>query len=264
MLQTLQCPGGAAKLDCYPSPSGQAAPAVIICPGGGYSILSDRESGPVAAMFLSCNINAFVLRYTIDPAPLGTRPLLDLSWAVAQVRLHAAEFLVNPNQIAVCGFSAGGHLAGSLGVFWDSDRFFPNSAYQASHKPNALILGYPVITSGKYAHRGSFDRLFTTEEDQNIFSLENQVTKRVPPTFLWHTVQDRDVPVQNSTLFLHALVSHSVPCEMHLFQNGLHGLSLATEEVAEPEQGRFADPHVAHWSSLCVEWLKETFHCKQK
>ncbi|QNK42546.1 alpha/beta hydrolase [Caproicibacter fermentans] len=259
LVQTLCCPDSSARLDCYPASSERILPAVVICPGGGYSWLSPRESGPVAEMFRQNGFHAFVLRYTVENPPLGFRPLRDLSWAVKEVRESSGEPYVDPHRIAVCGFSAGGHLAASLGVFWNNKDIFPDASLWERHRPNALILGYPVISSGPFAHRESFERLFQAKEKQSLFSLEKQVSDNVPPTFLWHTVQDGDVPVQNSMLFFNALVEHHIPCELHLFPKGVHGLSLATPEVEEPEKGRFADPHVASWSSLCVEWMHQTF-----
>ncbi|QAT48764.1 alpha/beta hydrolase [Caproiciproducens sp. NJN-50] len=256
MQQILHKPDGAAELTCFPAETGGALPAVVICPGGGYSWLSPRESGPVARMFSANGFHAFVLRYTVENPPLRTHPLMDLSWAVSELRGHAAELCIRPDRIAVCGFSAGGHLAASLGAFWNDRTVFPSENVRLSHRPNAVVLGYPVITSGRFSHRESFDRLFPDRRDQDRFSLERRVGPDMPPVFLWHTVSDRDVPAENSVLFAQALLEQGIPCELHLYDRGVHGLSLATPEVEETAKSRFADPHIASWAPLCVEWLK--------
>ena len=117
-----------------------------------------------------------------------------------------------------------------------------------------MILGYPVITAGRYAHRGSIENL-TGADDPAWFSLEKQVTADTPPVFFWHTVTDPEVPVQNSLLLADALSAAGIRYEMHLYPRGVHGLSLATPEVDEPAKHRLADPHIAGWFGQCLEWL---------
>ena len=150
------------------------------------------------------------------------------------------------------GFSAGGHLAASLGVLWDHPSLgCPNG----ENRPNALILCYPVITSGEFAHRQSLENV-SGEEDpakQTFWSLETHVSDRTPPAFLWHTYEDDAVPVENSLLFVSALRRAGVPCEFHLFEKGVHGLSLCNAEVATPM------PPTAPWMGLCLTWLSNRF-----
>ena len=162
-----------------------------------------------------------------------------------------AELQILPDKIAVCGFSAGGHLALS-GAVLD----IPGET--AQQRPNAVILGYPVITAGEFAHRGSFVRLAGSEDAaaQQVFTLEDKVTSDTPPVFVWHTMEDKTVPVENTLLLLAALRRAGVPCEAHLFEKGAHGTSISTAEVDA------ADPHRAHWVALCLEWLGETFGFK--
>ncbi|MDD3251576.1 MAG: alpha/beta hydrolase [Lachnospiraceae bacterium] len=218
---------------------GQCRGTVVICPGGGYEWLSDREAEPVAAAFEKAGWKAEVLRYSVG-RDLGTKPLLELGRAVALAKANAPG-----EPVVVCGFSAGGHLAGSLGVHYQD---------LGLARPDAMILCYPVITAGAYAHRASINNLCKT--DQEYYSLEQHVTNDTPPTFLWATMSDDEVPVQNSLLMAEALGEAGVPYELHIFPKGVHGLSLCTPEVDEPERGRLADVHVARWFALCVEWLE--------
>ena len=183
-------------------------PSVLVIPGGGYEMTSDREAEPIAMQFLAAGFNAFVLRYSVKPSVFPVA-LLEAADAMTMIREHAAEWHVDPDAIAVIGFSAGGHLAASLGVFWKKDFIAQTLGVTSDMvKPNGMILSYPVITSGKFAHTGSFECLLG--EDYNDLdkrkeqSLEFQVSKDTPTTFLWHTVTDDCVPVENSLLFFNA------------------------------------------------------------
>ncbi|NLA85122.1 MAG: alpha/beta hydrolase, partial [Clostridiales bacterium] len=234
---------------------------VLICPAGGYAYTSERESEPVGMRFLAAGFNAFILRYRTAPSR-HPKPLLDLSRAMWIIRENADKWNLDPEKIAVCGFSAGGHLAASLGVFWN--ELYISEAIgmpEGINKPNGLILGYPVITSGKYAHRGSFSNLLgrdATAEQKEGMSLELHVKNQVPPTFLWHTFHDLAVPVENSLLFAQALRQSGIPFELHIFPDGPHGLSLCDEETAVNNPD-LINPHAANWMPLCIEWLKELF-----
>lgn len=255
-----------ASLDVFLAPEGAARGAVVICPGGGYSFLSPREGEPVARAFNRAGYHAFVLTYSCVPQPLGFLPLRQLGAAVALVRARAGELRVGADQIAVCGFSAGGHLAASLGVFWDRADLFTGGSGAArdasARRPDALILAYPVISSGADAHRPSLERLAGSDRAaQDRFSLERFVSERTPPTFLWHTARDETVPVQNSLLFFQALIAVGVSAELHVYPKGPHGLSLAVKEVEEPEKDRYADPHTATWFDLSTQWLSSIFRC---
>lgn len=244
-----------ARLTSYPS-EGKALGAVIICPGGAYSHVAERCGRPVAEAFSRQGYHAFVLDYTVEPAPLGVRPLRDLAEAILHVRCHAEYYGVSPNRIALCGFSAGGHLAASLGVYWNRPDFFGGDQPAEIYRPNAVILSYPVISALEFQHSQSLDNLSGDNADmRQAFGLENQVGAHTPPVFMWHTASDEAVPVQNSMLFASELAAHRVPFEYHVFPFGAHGLSLATPELDQPELNRLADPHVARWFSLCVEWL---------
>ena len=134
-------------------------PTVVICPGGGYAMTSDREAEPIALRFAAAGCNAVVVRYSCVPARFPAA-LFELSYAVAKVRENAQEWNVDTDRIAVCGFSAGGHLAASFSTLWNRDFVKEYFDYQGGeNKPNGMILGYPVITSGEHAHGGSIENL---------------------------------------------------------------------------------------------------------
>ncbi|MGE4548496.1 MAG: alpha/beta hydrolase [Intestinibacillus sp.] len=258
-MERLDCPLGNAKLDCFLIEPGVARGSVVICPGGGYEFCSTREADPVAAAFNRAGYHAFVLWYDCAEPPLGLEPVRQLAWAVAELRRNAAKWGLHPGKIAVCGFSAGGHLAGTLGALWSNDDLFTASKAE-ERRPNALILSYPVVTAGKYANRRSFVNLAGADAAaQQKFSLETMVTEQMPPTFLWHTMDDEEVPVQNALLLCRALMGAGIPHELHLFQHGVHGLSLATADTSDVANGRVPDAHVAKWFVLASEWLASTF-----
>ena len=193
----------------------QERPLILVCPGGGYNHTSDREAEIVAMQFNAMGYHTAVLRYSCKPAVFPTA-LLELTKAVAFLREHAGECCIDPDRIAVLGFSAAGHLAASLGVFWNTEWFaqivFWNTEWFAQIrrengvnltaqqiKPDGLILAYPVITSGEFAHRGSFDDLLGEARSADPawlakMSLEKQDIKDMPPVFMWHTSYDNAVP----------------------------------------------------------------------
>lgn len=219
-------------------------PAFIVVPGGGYRMVAVAEGEIVAKKFYEKGYNVFVLSYTIamfEDIRLHLQPLKDLSRAVTYVRRHAEEFQIASDRLTVCGFSAGGHLCGSLAVHYMEPEIRPEGEYEGiSNRPDTVILSYPVITSGKYAHEDSFHVLLgesPSEEEREYMSLEKHVKKDTPPVFLWHTVTDELVPVENSYLFAEACKKEGVSYEMHLFRQGPHGYSLADEEWASGEYG---------------------------
>ncbi len=234
-------------------------PVIVICPGGGYTMTSDREAEPIAMQYLARGYHAVILRYSVAPAryPLA---LLQLAKSVAYLREHAEEFHIDTAKIILQGFSAGAHLAASLGVFW-KEQFISEVLHTETEivRPNGMILSYPVISSGKFAHTGSFEALLGADssdpEKRKKQSLEFQVTTDTPPTFLWHTVTDDCVPVENSLLFFEALHKYKVPVELHLYPTGVHGLSLANEETSH-EDGGCIQPECQSWMELACTWIR--------
>ena len=258
-------PGGASLVgylreETTEMPAFNTRPAMLILPGGGYAYCSSREADPVAMQFLQAGYNVFILYYTCrgqesQPA-LRWQPLIDAAGAILHIRKNAVRFHIDPAKVAVCGFSAGGHLAASTAILWDAapvQKALGITAEEA--RPDAVVLGYPVITSGIKTHGGSIANLAGDDTAlQAIFSLENQVRGDLPPFFIWHTVADQAVPVENSLLLASALTENHVPYELHLFTHGGHGSSTCTQEVNTPNR------HNAAWVSLCTDWLAETLH----
>lgn len=252
-LEQLDLPGGGLLTvylrDCVETmPLAMERPLVLVVPGGGYSHLSAREGDPVALQFAAAGYHTAVLRYAVGDDAAHGLPLRQLAAAIGLVRQHAAAWYVQPDKIAVCGFSAGGHLALS-GAVWE----IPGMADQP--RPNALLLAYPVVTAGEYAHRGSFVQLSGTQDiaAHQRFTLEDKITPATPPVFVWHTMEDETVPVENTLLLLSALHKAGVPCEAHLFEKGRHGTSISTPEVDADSA------HRNRWVKLAVEWLDDTF-----
>lgn len=234
-------------------------PVILICPGGGYEMVSYREGEPVAMHFLGKGYHACVLHYSVAPSVFPAQ-LLEVGETVKILREHAEEWNIDTDKIIIQGASAGGHLAASYGIFWN--REFMASGLQTdvlNLKPAGVMLSYPVITSDpRYAHIESFRNLLgeNFEEGHEAVSLENHVTKDMPPCFLWHTMADGTVPVENSLLMAMALKRAGVPAEVHIFPEGEHGLSLANRLV-EREDGSGVQPQCAAWAGLADAWLEK-------
>ncbi len=213
-------------------------PAILIFPGGGYEFISERESEPPALAFMAKGYNTFVLKYSVSPEARFPVQLNQAEAALAYIRENADELNTDPNAVVVMGFSAGGHLAGSLSLM-------------GKIRPDAMVLCYPVITSGEFAHRDSFKAL-----GKNI-SLEEYVSEDTPPAFLWHTYDDGCVPVENSFKMAEALKRKNVPFELHIFDGGGHGMSTCSIESEGSKDSPNINPHVGKWIELCAEWLNK-------
>lgn len=234
-------------------------PVVLICPGGGYHKTSDREAEAVALKIMGMGFHAAVLWYSVVPARFPTS-LTEAARAVFILRENAEKWHIDTEKIVVMGFSAGGHLAASYGVFWN-EPFLAEAVGCEGEKlrPNALLLGYPVITSKKeYWHEGSFRNLLGENPEKELLermALEEQVGEQTPKTFLWHTFEDKTVPVENSMLWVQALLRHKIPVEFHLYEKGGHGLSLANE-LTDNQERRCYQKECQSWITLAETWLK--------
>ena len=237
-------------LDCEIS-LGQkkARPAVVVFPGGGYLYCSPREGEPIALGYAARGYHAFVLKYSVGHDAAGFAPLAEASWAIGYIREHAAEWNIDPDQIVVCGFSAGGHLALSSGLL-------------AENKPNAMILGYPAASAPNFPGADFMLKLLegrkdVTDADAAKYDLVPQITKEAPPVFLAATAEDMltgfgALPIAKKYSDL------GKPYELHVFQFGPHGYALANEVTADGSS-QVLDPAFAQWQELSVQWLRKIF-----
>lgn len=221
--------------------------AVVVCPGGGYlHLATEKEGNDVARWWNSLGVSAFVLKYRLGPKYHHPIEIGDAQRAIRTVRARASEWGVRPDRVGIMGFSAGGHLAATAGTHFDAGN--PNAEDpidRQGSRPDFLVLGYPVISFTEYTHQGSKRALLGDNPDPKLvenLSNELQVTAQTPPTFLFHTSNDNTVPVENSVLFYLALRKAGVPAEMHLYENGPHGVGLApTDEALSTWPARLAD-----------------------
>jgi len=224
-------------------------PAVVVCPGGGYAYCSPREAEPVALRYAARGFHAFILRYSTGWDAADFAPLKQISWVIGHLRENADQWHINPKQIAVCGFSAGGHLALASGLL-------------GQNKPDAMILGYPAVNIPNYPGVNFMLQLLTgrkevTDEDAAYFSLENHITRTSPPVFLAATAEDMltgygALPVAQKYSQL------GLGYELHIFQHGPHGYALADETSADGSS-RYLNPSFAQWHNLSVDWLHRIF-----
>jgi acetyl esterase/lipase len=240
------------SLTVYPAPEKSAVEtAVVVCPGGGYGFLAkDHEGDQIARWLNSLGIQAFVLQYRIAPRYHYPAPFLDAQRAIRWVRAHAGDYRISPARIGIWGFSAGGHLASTTGTHFDAgDPQAADPIDRLGSRPDFMILAYPVISfTTPYTHTGSMRNLLGDHPDPKLvasLSNEIQVTAQTPPTFLFHTNEDNDVPAENSVLFYLALRKAGVPAEMHIYERGPHGVGLASTDAV-----------LASWAGRLKDWLE--------
>lgn len=240
-------------------------PLVLICPGGGYGFVSDREAEVMALQFTAMGYHAAVLTYSTYPVRYPAQ-ILEVAQAWKLIRENAEEWNVLSDKTVILGCSAGGHLAASYSLFCGEDFVTKSVGLVADElRPAGMILCYPVITSGEFSHRDSFATLLGGDYESLVgtellekVSLEKQVTEKAPPAFIWHTYTDNVVPVENSLLFASALRKHNVNCELHIFPDGGHGLGLASE-LSQDSNGWGVQDECKIWIRLAEVWLKNKF-----
>ncbi|MFO1500555.1 MAG: alpha/beta hydrolase [Verrucomicrobiota bacterium] len=232
---------------------GEATAAVVVCPGGGYGGLAPHEGRDYALWLKQQGVAGLVLKYRLGSGGYHhPRMLEDAARAVRLARSKAAEWNLDPKRVGVMGSSAGGHLASTLLTHFDAGD--PNANDPVEHessRPDLGILCYAVITMGTYTHQGSKRNLLGENPAPELvwlLSNELQVTPKTPPTFLWHTVEDPAVPVENSLQFAAALRKAGVPFALHVYERGAHGLGLKDQPPFE---------HAHPWAKDCAFWLKE-------
>ena len=241
-------------------------PAVVVCPGGSYRYHAPREAEAIAMFYYNAGFNAFLLRYSVADKAANYAPLIEAAMTVKHIRENAAEYRVNPDKIVVCGFSAGGHLAGSAGILWnipevrDAIRVTDGSAPEGINRPNGIILCYAVITAGEYTHAKSIQNIAGREDydehDVERFSLERHVDSTTPPMFIWHTLGDRGVHIKNPLQLIDAYVENAIPFEAHIYPYGPHGMALCNKVTFDGKPDLLSD-HVGTWKDLSVEWINE-------
>ena len=224
-------------------------PAIVVCPGGGYVYCSRAEGEPVAMAYAAKGFHTFVLRYSTGRAAAGFAPLKEVSWVIGYIREHAEEWNIDPEKIVTCGFSAGGHLALSAGLLGEN-------------KPNAMILGYPAASAPNYPGADFMLKLLTgketvTDADAEQFDLVAQITKDAPPVFIAATAQDM-LTGMGALPIAQKYCKLGLDYELHIFQHGPHGYSLANETTSDGSS-RYMNAAFAHWQQLSVAWLHKIF-----
>lgn len=236
-----------------PDPAKATGAGIVVCPGGGYAGLAQHEGTDYALWLNEQGVAAFVLKYRLGSNGYRHPVMLyDAARAVRLVRARAEDWKIDPKRVGIMGSSAGGHLASTLLTHFATGKADAEDPVERqSSRPDLGILCYPVITLGQFTHQGSKNNLLGKDPSPELVRLlsnELQVTKETPPCFVWHTYEDKGVPVENSLLFAEALRKADVPFDLHVYQKGRHGIGLN-------DKPPFEHPHP--WAKDCLFWLKE-------
>lgn len=261
-------------------------PAIVVCGGGGFLKISDREKEPVAMHFLNQGYQVFVLNYNTKSYGNGSypKPVYDLAKMILTIRNNADNWNVDPNKIAVIGFSSGGHLCASLATQWHEDYLKEKLEVNSELlKPNAVILCYPLVNYLYQLEKAKEDKQYNefspsigmkksdfmevaieagvgvnaTSDQYRSASPHYHITENTPPTFIWHTAKDELVYVGQSLKFAEKLGDNNVSYELHIFENGPHGLSLANSKSAGNQE--LINKDVAVWAELAIRFLNRHF-----
>ena len=236
--------------------------AILVIPGGGYgAVCSDREGEPIALAFLSHGYNAFVLHYTVGRQKPYPAQLREASLAMAHIRENAEAYGIDPHKVLAVGFSAGGHLAGSLGVMWDREEAWKDAGIPyGANRPDGVMLIYPVVSAVEpYSNWGTIFNLWCTDkptdEQKRTASLELAVSENASPLFLLHTSNDQDVDVRNSLVLAAAYKAHGLPFELHVYPDAPHGVALGND-ITRCGNARWSDPRIARWVADAAAWAE--------
>ncbi len=252
-------------LDCFAvaDPRQGLRDGMLVIPGGAYSfVCMDREGERTALAYAARGVNVFVLNYRCakgDNYPMHLEcAVLAMKW----IREHAEEYFTNPERIFASGFSAGGHLCGTLATkhkLIEEKLGLPENIA----RPTGIVMCYPVVTAGEFANRGSFSSLLgkpyeeITEEEKTFHSIECNVTRDTPPAFIWHTSEDNAVPVQNSLMLGMAYANAGVGFTLHIYPYGPHGIALATDySVGADRNPQCVQPLAEAWLEDSIKWMK--------
>ncbi len=251
-------------LECFvaePLPE-YTRPAILVIPGGGYgSVCFDREGEPIALAFVSRGFNAFVLHYSVNRSRSFPAQLCEASMAMAHIRENATSYGIDPNKIFVAGFSAGGHLAASLGIMWHREEVVEGAGIKSGeNKPAGMILCYPVISANPtICHANSFFNLLGTDTPSaaalESVSMEKHVDENSVPLFLMHTANDSLVDVRNSLVLGEAYRHACKPFELHIYPDAPHGVALGNE-VTWIGNEKYVEPAIEKWVEDAVYWAK--------
>ena len=240
--------------------------AIVILPGGGYVYLSPREAEPVAHAFMPYGYNAFVLHYSVgrDTGKPFPKQLVEATIAIKHIKDHAEEYGIDPEEVFVIGFSAGGHLAGATGTMWkiDAVRAALGESPVGYTRPKGVMLMYPMISpdySNCEKYTNAWGNLLgvenPTEEQLRTVSIEKNVDAESSPAFILQTFNDKTVDMRNSMAMGMAYAEAGVPFEMHVYPDGPHGLSVANEITAWGRP-RYINPRVAEWVRMATTWAE--------
>lgn len=235
--------------------------AMLVIPGGGYNVVcDDREGEPIAITFASKGFTSFILEYSIREAAKGHQPLMEASAAIAFIRENADKYGIDAEKVYAVGFSAGGHLAGSLATMWHRKEIYEKTGISyGSNRPNGVILCYPVVTGLENAHKESFYNIIgsttPSKEQLTYYSVEKQVDENTAPAFIMHTANDTIVPVENALYLAESYSKAKIPFELHIYPDGPHGLALANE-VTECGNPDWIRPQAARWVDDAIKFLR--------
>lgn len=250
-------------IDCYVPEGACNLPAMLVIPGGGYSMVCEsREGGPIARAYLKHGFCAFVLNYRVGAAAKYPAPQLDASRAILHIRENAAKYGIDPTRVYAVGFSAGGHLAGSLAILYKDKAIVDALGIEVgANRPDGCVLSYPVVSALMNTHLGSFVNLLgkefelLSEEEKHRVSLEANADADSAPLFIWHTAEDKSVPPCGSLALCRRYIELGLPVSLHLYPYGPHGIGLATEETCA-DNPAFIQPLAAEWVDSSVAWIK--------